>query len=136
MVVEPSATAMTTPSEETVATARSEIDQETVTPGITVPPASFTVAVSVDVSPIDEKLTEVALNPMVDATWLTVAVAVALPEPDMPEIVAVPLATAVTSPVDETVATSLCDEVHVTSAPGTPTPPTVTVAVSWAVSER
>ena len=62
--------------------------------------------------------------------------AVALPSPEMAVMVAVPLPTAVTSPEDETVATDVADVDHVTVAPGTPTPPRVTVAVSWADAER
>jgi hypothetical protein len=56
--------------------------------------------------------------------------AVALPKPEAAVMVIVPSATAVTSPADETVAIDAADVVHVTVAPGTPTPPTVTVAVS------
>jgi hypothetical protein len=50
-------------------------------------------------------------------------------------IVAVPSATAVTSPADETVATDELDVVHVTGAPEITVPAaSVTVAVSVAVS--
>jgi hypothetical protein len=50
-------------------------------------------------------------------------------------IVAVPLAIAVTSPADETVATDAADVVHVTAAPGIVAPSaSVTVAVSVVVS--
>ena len=45
------ATAVTSPAEETVAIVVSEDDHVTVAPEIAVPPASFTVAVSVMVSP-------------------------------------------------------------------------------------
>ena len=43
--------------------------------------------------------------------------AVAVAEPDWAEIVAVPFATAVMSPADDTVATDEFDVVHVTDAP-------------------
>ena len=50
IVAVPSATAVTRPSDDTVATASSDVVQVTVAPEITVPPASFTVAASVAVS--------------------------------------------------------------------------------------
>ncbi len=126
----PSATVVTSPADETVATDAADVVQVTVAPDIAVPPASFTVALTVAVSPIDSKASEVVVNSTVDATRLTVTDAVALPEPEVAVMVAVPSATAVTSPADETVAIDAADVVHVTVAPGTPTPPTVTVAVS------
>ena len=53
----------------------------------------------------------------------------------MAVIVAVPSATEVTSPADETVATDAADVVHVTVAPGIVAPSaSVTVGVSVAVS--
>jgi hypothetical protein len=51
-------------------------------------------------------------------------------------IVAVPLLVAVTRPVVDTVATDASEDDHVIGASITTTPPTVTVAVSCAVSER
>jgi len=47
----------------------------------------------------------------------TVTVAVALNEPDVAVIVAVPFATAVTRPLEDTVATDAADELHDTLAP-------------------
>ena len=58
-VTEPSATAVTSPAVETVATDALEVLHVTVTPDITFPPASFTVAVSVAVSASEAKLTVV-----------------------------------------------------------------------------
>ena len=58
-VAEPSATAVTSPAEDTVATDAADVVHETVTPDITFPPESFTVAVTVAVSASDEKLTVV-----------------------------------------------------------------------------
>jgi len=58
-----------------------------------------------------------------------------LAEPEVAVIVAVPSATAVTSPADETVAMDELDVVHVTVAPEITDPPaSFTVAVSVAVS--
>ena len=130
IVADPVATAVTSPADETVAIDAADVVQVTVAPGMAVPPASLTVAVSVSVSATETKVSEDALISMVDATWLTMNDAVALPSPEVAVIVAVPLPTAVTSPLDETVATPSSDEDHVTIAPGTPTPPRVTVAVN------
>ena len=58
-VTEPSATAVTRPAEDTVATDAVDVVHETVTPDITVPPESFTVTVSVAVSASEAKLTVV-----------------------------------------------------------------------------
>ena len=56
-------------------------------------------------------------------------------EPEVAVIVAVPLATAVTSPADETVAIVVSDDAHVTVAPDMVAPPaSFTVATSDAVS--
>ena len=56
-------------------------------------------------------------------------------EPEVAVIVAVPLATAVTSPADETVAIVVSDDAHVTVAPDIVAPPaSFTVATSDAVS--
>ena len=58
-----------------------------------------------------------------------------LAEADVAVIVAVPVATAVTSPADETVATDELDVAHVTVAPEIVVPPaSVTVGVSVAVA--
>ena len=62
-------------------------------------------------------------------------VAVPLADPDVAVIVAVPSATAVTSPAAETVATDELDVAHVTVAPEMMFPPaSLTVAVREAVS--
>ena len=63
------------------------------------------------------------------------AVAVALTDPDVAVMVAVPAATAVTNPADETVATDELDVAHVTVAPEMMFPPaSVTVATRVAVA--
>jgi hypothetical protein len=68
IVAVPSATEVTSPADETVATVVSEDDHVTVAPDITVPPASFTVALTVTVSPIDAKVFVLGETSTVDAT--------------------------------------------------------------------
>jgi len=58
MVVVPSATAVTSPEDETVAIKAEDVAQVTSAPEITVPPASLTVATRVVVSPSDWKVKE------------------------------------------------------------------------------
>ena len=59
----------------------------------------------------------------------------ALAEPDVAVIVAVPSATEVTRPLEDTVATDALDELHVTEAPLIVAPFwSLTVAESWEVS--
>jgi hypothetical protein len=62
------ATAVTSPVDETVATDEFDVAHVTVLPATSLPAASFTVAVSVAVSPIDVRLTVVADSSTVDAT--------------------------------------------------------------------
>ena len=58
-----------------------------------------------------------------------------LTEPEVAVIIAVPFATEVTNPADETVATAVFVDVHVTVAPDITVPPaSSTVAASVAVS--
>jgi len=65
----------------------------------------------------------------------TVTAAVALADPDVAVIVAVPVATEVTSPTDDTVAIDELDVVHVTVAPEIVAPSvSVTVGTTVAVS--
>jgi len=132
----PTDIAVTSPFANTVATAVFDEDHVTVAPDIVLPPASFTVAVSCCVPPIDEKL-KLVCDSVIDAeVWVTETDAVPLTEPDVAVIVAVPSATEVTSPADETVATEVLDEDHVTVAPDMVLPPaSFTVATSVAVSE-
>jgi len=54
---------------------------------------------------------------MLAANWRIVTSAPALAVPEVALIVAEPLATAVTNPVEDTVATDVNDELHVTEAP-------------------
>ena len=66
--IDPVATEVTNPADETVATAVFVDDHVTVGPDITVPPASCTVATSDAVSPIDTKATEVGESVTLEAT--------------------------------------------------------------------
>jgi hypothetical protein len=64
-----------------------------------------------------------------------VITAVPLAEPEAAVIVSVPLATAVTSPAEETVAIVVSDDAHVTVAPEIAVPPaSLTVAATVTVS--
>ena len=54
IVTDPVAIEVTSPADETVATAALVEDHVTVAPDMVAPPASFTVAVRVAVSPIEE----------------------------------------------------------------------------------
>jgi len=135
MVAVPSATAVTSPAAETVATDELDVTHVTVAPEMMFPAASLTVATRVAVSPADVKLTLVGARVTDWATWLTVTVAVALTDPDVAVMVAVPSMTAVTSPAAETVATDELDVTHVTVAPEMMFPPeSLTVATRVAVS--
>ena len=135
IVADPAATEVTNPADETVATAASEDDHVTVAPVITDPAASFTVAVSVAVSPTDEKASEFGESVIVAATWVTVTEADLLAVPEVAVIVTDPVAIEVTNPADETVATAALVEDHVTVAPDIAVPPaSFTVAVRVAVS--
>ena len=67
IVAVPSATEVTSPADETVATVVSEDDHVTVAPGIAVPPASFTVALSVAVSPTNSRVLVLGETSNVDA---------------------------------------------------------------------
>jgi hypothetical protein len=117
IVAVPLPTEVTRPADETVATVVSEDAHVTVAPDISVPPASFTVTLNVTVSSMVVKVFVLGDTVTVDATWLTVTEAVALSEPDVAVIVAVPSATEVTNPAVETVAMVVSDEAHETVAP-------------------
>ena len=78
------------------------------------PPASFTVAVTVAVSPTDVNVFDVGDSSTDEATRLTVIVDVAVSELDVAVIVALPPATAVTKPDEDTVAMDAFDVVQVT----------------------
>jgi hypothetical protein len=117
MFVVPVPTGVTTPEVFTVATAVFVELHAIVRPWSALPPASRVVAVAVTDWPSP---TLVALNEtLTDATlaWTTVMFAVTvLPEADA-VICAVPGETAVTNPLDETVATAVFDEAQVIAMP-------------------
>jgi hypothetical protein len=106
MMEVPSATEVTSPADDTVATAASEVVQVTVAPDMAVPWASLTVATMVAVSPIEVRVFEVGVTSTDAAAWLTVIALVAVTDPDVAVMVALPSATEVTSPADDTVATA------------------------------
>ena len=78
------------------------------------PPAAFTVAVTVAVSPTDVNVFDVGETTIDEATCPTVIAEVAIRELDVAVIVAVPSATAVTKPEEDTVAMDAFDVVQVT----------------------
>jgi hypothetical protein len=68
IVAVPSATEVTNPADDTVATAASDVVHVTVAPGIVAPSASVTVGVSVAVAPIDASDRLVGDSVTLDAT--------------------------------------------------------------------
>jgi hypothetical protein len=135
IVAVPLATAVTSPADETVTIVVSDDTHVTVAPEITDPPASFTVAERVAVSPIDSKLFELGDTVTLAASWPNVTDTDVLAEPDCARTVALPTDMAVTSPLPNTVATAGLDELHVTVAPAITFPPaSLTVAARVAVS--
>ena len=132
---DPVATEVTRPADETVATPVSDDAHVTTESGRTFPPESFTVALSVAVSPSDTKESELGDTSTVIARSPTVIEADPLVEPDVAMIETDPVATEVTRPADETVATAVFVDDHVTVAPEITVPPaSFTVAASVAVS--
>ena len=104
-------------------------------PLISLPFWSLSVAVSWDVSPSAENAIAVSDKTILAAAWVTATAATPLADPAVAVMVAVPLATAVTSPEDDTVATDADDELHDTLAPLIVAPFwSLTVAESWEVS--
>ena len=136
IVAEPVAIPVTSPADDTVATDEFDVPHVTVAPDMVLPTASLTVAVRVTVSPTDVKVLVFGDSVTVEAVCDTVTVAVPLAEADVAVIVALPSATEVTRPADDTVATDEFDVAHETVAPLIVFPvPSLTVAASVAVSE-
>ena len=134
-VADPVATEVTSPADETVAMDVFEDAHVTTESGRTSPPESFTVALSVAVSPSDKKESELGDTSTVIVSSPTVTETDPLAEPDVAMIEIDPVATEVTNPADETVATAVFVDDHVTVAPDITIPPaSFTVAVSVAVS--
>ena len=113
----PSAFEVTKPADDTVAFSVSDDTHVTVGLTIVLSFASFTVGVSVAVSPNEAKLRLVGDSVTESGTRSTVTDAVALADSDVAVFVAVPFATAVTNPAVETVALVVSDDAHVTVAP-------------------
>ncbi len=135
IVAVPSATEVTRPAVDTVATDAADVVHVTERPGIAVPPASFTVATSVSVSPIEVKFTLVGDSVIDAGIRATETPAVPLAEPEVAVTVVEPIATPVTSPADDTVATDELDVAQVTVAPEITVPPaSFTVGTSVVVS--
>ena len=68
IAVVPSATEVTSPADDTVATLVAVVTHMTAAPEMAVPPASFTVAVNVTVAPTEDKVLVLGDTSMVDAT--------------------------------------------------------------------
>ena len=116
IVTVPPATDVTNPTEETIATVESDVVHVTVASVTSVPVASLTVAVSCVVSPSASNASTESDNTRLAADCATVTFAVPLAEPEEAVIVAEPLATEVTRPEEDTVATAASDVAHVTVA--------------------
>ena len=127
----PLVTAVTRPPSETVATPSADVAQVTEAPATMLPAASLTVALNVAVSPSDGNVSSVSDNSMLVAVCSTVTATVSLASPDVAVTVAEPLATEVTNPAEDTVATASSDVAHDTVAPEIVDPAAfLTVAVS------
>ena len=122
----PGFTAVTTPADDTVATLVFELLQVTIRPVSTTPSASRNTAVACVVAPSSMLLlASVTLTVAAGVGGAAVTVIVALPV--LPSLVAMMLAvpgfTAVTTPLDETVATLVLELLHVTVLPVSVLPP-------------
>ena len=113
IVADPVATEVTSPADDTVAMDVLEDAHVTTESGRTFPPESFTVALSVAVSSSDKKESELGDTSTVIVSSPTVTEADPLAEPDVAMIEIDPVATEVTNPADETVATAVFVDDHV-----------------------
>jgi hypothetical protein len=133
MLAVPAATAVTTPVPDTVATPVLSEDQTMTRPVNTLLLASRVVAVACVAWPI--WIGEAARDTLTEATGIGVTVSVALPVwPPLAAVIwAVPTASAVTTPLLDTVATVVLLEVHVTVRPvNTLLAASRSVALAWA----
>lgn len=136
IVAVPALTAVTTPLPVTVATFVFDDDQVTVRPASVAPPASLVTAdacVAAPTATVDD-----ASDTLTDATGagggtVTVMGAVPLTPSLVAVIVALPAATPVTVPVDETVATFVFELAHVTTRPVSVAPDALRVTAVPAV---
>ena len=130
IVVEPTATPVTTPVADTDATAAVLEVHVTTRPVRMVPVASFVVAVNCFVAPTATLAVAGATVTVATGADTTTAAVPLLPS-DVAVMVAVPGATAVTTPLVETVAMAALLDVHVTTLLVTTVP-----AVSFTVTDR
>ena len=114
IVADPIATAVTSPSDETVATDSADETHVTTESGTTFPPESFTVSTIVAVSSSEKKESELGDTSTVIVSSPTVTEADPLAEPEVAIIEIDPVATGVTKPADETVPTAVFVDDHVT----------------------
>ena len=114
IVADPVPTEVTRPADDTVAMDVLEDAHVTTESGRTFPPESFTVALSVAVSPSDTKESELGDTSTVIVSSPTVTEADPLAEPEVAIIEIDPVATGLTNPADETVATAVFVDDHVT----------------------
>src|SRR5213593_3549839 len=117
MVAEPTATPLTTPLLETVATAALSLAHVTVRPVSVLPFASFSVAVSATVRPTATLAVAGLTVTVATGTCTTVIVALPLCPSHVAVIVAEPATFPVTSPFELTVATAVLLLAHVTVRP-------------------
>jgi hypothetical protein len=122
MLAVPAATAVTSPVAETVATLGESDDQVMVRPVRTLPLASLTSAIACVVPPVvnddDPRFTVTAAAvPEPEEDALTAMLASPLTESTLAMIVPLPIVKAVTIPVDETTATAVFVDDHVTVFP-------------------
>ena len=117
MVAEPAATPVTRPAADTVAAAAFEVVHVTVRPVRTLFDTSRSVAVNCAVCAMARAAVAGVTVTLYTTTDETVTVAVPLFPSLVAVMVAAPTATAVTSPLLDTVATAAPPEVHVTTRP-------------------
>jgi hypothetical protein len=116
IVALPAATAVTTPADDTVATAAFDVLHVTVRPVSTAPAASLVTAVNACVPPTDTVAALGVTSTVATGTGTVIAAVPVFPSLDA-VIVALPAVTAVTTPADDTVATAAFDVLHVTVRP-------------------
>src|SRR5712691_5283823 len=117
MVADPTATPLTTPLLETVATAALSLAHVTVRPVSVLPFASFSVAVSTTVRPTATLAVAGLTVTVATGTCTTVIAAPPLCPSLVAVIVAEPATFPVTSPLELTVATAVLELAHVTTRP-------------------
>jgi hypothetical protein len=138
IVADPTATPVTTPLDDTVAMLVLLDPQVTTRPVSTLPAASFVVAVKVVAEPTNTLAGDGDTTTVATGSSVTVTTDAPLFVSLVAVMVAVPGMTPVTTPDDETVATSALLDVHATARSVTTTPlASFTVAVSvvvWVVA--